>query len=469
MELSDISIALRRHWLTAAVAMILWLLIGAAMALLPDPRYRAGATVLVSPSAELGPSSVAVVNFQVPGIVAVLESGSFADKVADTLPSRIADADVSIGASTAPGTGIIGITVEGTDPRADAAWATALATAILDEDVARADIVQARVLDEAGVPSTPFSPQRVPIFLGTTVLGLISAVFASAVVYRARKALNVVEEIERRLGVPVIGRIPWLRSLQRASSDAAADLLTTPRLTEAFQTLRTNLELAFMGTPLESQVVAIASWGEGAGKSTVAAGLALTSAQSGTEVLAVDADLRRPELHARLGEAFGPGTANAGRREIEKLVVPTRQPRLWLLPAGTTDHHPADVLAVTLDRILGFAKDRRWRVVIDSPPYHGVAETAMVLSTSRYVVLVVDARRTKMPELEAMASRLRTSGVNIVGVALNRVPNSRMDSAYGPYAPKTSRITRTKTTRTPEPADRPAMPPDLIRESLRRR
>lgn len=474
MELSDISIALRRHWIVASLAIVFWLLVGSAMALLPEAQYRTSATLLVSPSTELGGDSVQVADFQIPGIVAVLESGSFARKVGATLPTSVRRANVGISAARSLGSGIIRVTVEGADPKANAEWATALVTNILKEDIARPEVVQATVLDEAGVPRTPFSPKRRPIFAGTVVLGLISAVFASAIMFRARKALNVVEEIERRLRVPVIGRIPMLRPLSRATPDAAAELLiTTPRLTEAFQTLRTNLELAFLGTAHDSQVVAIASWDEGVGKSTVAAGLAMTSAQSGTEVLAVDVDLRRPELHARMGEPFGPGTADAGRRALDKLVIPTRQPRLWLLPAGTTDRHPADVLAVTLERILAFAKERSWRVVLDAPPYRGVAETAMVLSASRYVVLVVDARRAKLPELESMASRLQASGVNIVGVALNRVPKSRMDAAYGPYAPKPSRVTRTRATRLgngPAPGtERPAMPPDLIRESLRRR
>jgi Mrp family chromosome partitioning ATPase/capsular polysaccharide biosynthesis protein len=440
MELSDVTIALRRHWMVAVLAMLFWVLVGAAMAFLPEGRYRASASLLVAPSTQLGASSVQVANFQIPGIVAVLESSTFARKVEATLPKNVADASISIHADVSPGSGIIRVRTEGTDPKAAAAWATALVNQILDEPVTLPELVQTTVLDQASVPRAPFSPKRLPIFLGTAILGPISAIVASAVMYRARKALNVVEEVERRLGVPVIGRIPWVRPLQHASPFAAADLLvSTPRLTEAFQTLRTNLELAFLGTPTDSQVVAIASWGEGVGKSTIAAGLALTSAQSGTEVLAVDADLRRPELHTRLGEPFGPGTADAGRRELERLVFQTRQRRLWLLRAGTSDRHPADVLAVVLERILGFAKGKGWRVVIDAPPYHGIAETAMVLSAARYVVLVVDARRSKLPELESMASRLQASGVNIVGVTLNRVPKSRMDAAYGPYAPKATR------------------------------
>ena len=88
----------------------------------------------------------------------------------------------------------------------------------------------------------------------------------------------------------------------------------------------------------------------------------------------------------------------------------------------------------------------------------------MVLSSARYVLIVVDARRTKLPELESMVSRLQATGVNIVGVALNRVSKSRMDSAYGPYAPKGSRSTPAQPPQPPPP-----MPPDVIRESIQRR
>ena len=456
MELSDVRVALRRYWLVAMAAMVFWLVVGAMLAFLPEGRYRATATLIVSPtstSSEPGASSVQVTNFQIPAILAVIESRSFAEDVAadhDDLASR---RSVSVEATVDPGTGIVRVGVEGTEPREAAAWATALVSSVLEHEVTTSSLVDVRILDEATTPTSPVSPKRVPIAVGTFALGIISAVFASVAVWRTRKAFDVVEELERRLDIPVVGRIPSVSSKHRRDARPMDVLAETPELMEAFQSLRTNLELAFLGTSPERQVVAVASWGEGEGKSTVAAGLALTSAASGSEVLAVDADLRRPALHTRLGQSAGPGVADARPGEVARLVKPTGRRNLWFIPAGVPDQHPADVLTTTLEPVLEYARQRAWRVVVDSPPYQGIAETATVLSAARYVLLVVDARRMRLPEIIAMTTRLQASGMNVVGIALNRIPKSRVDGAYSAYlaANDDRSPARTDAKRLPEP------------------
>jgi Mrp family chromosome partitioning ATPase len=70
-------------------------------------------------------------------------------------------------------------------------------------------------------------------------------------------------------------------------------------ISEAYRTLRTNLDFASLDQALKTLVVTSAGVGEG--KSTTLANLAVVSAQVGRRVILVDADLRRPTLHQIFG------------------------------------------------------------------------------------------------------------------------------------------------------------------------
>jgi succinoglycan biosynthesis transport protein ExoP len=310
------------------------------------------------------------------------------------------------------------------------------------------------VIDDAVEPGAPFSPKKLPIAVGTGALGVLSAVLIAVIVARVGKALDLEEEIQRRFGLPVLGRIPATRALRRSAEGYSDALSLNPELMEAFKTLRTNLELLLLDVP-QPAVLAVVSWGEGEGKSTVAAGVALTTAVSGLDVVAVDADLRHPALHARLGQPFGEGMAKATDREIERLVEPTEQNHLWFLSAGIPDRHPADLLPVALGRVLDYAHARDRRLVIDCPPMHGVAETVMVLAAAQNVLVVVDGRKTKLPELEAMIARLHAAGVRVMGVVLNKVQRSKQNSAYPSFVLRDdpmAKTTQTRRARPPRPA-----------------
>src|SRR5438445_671920 len=68
---------------------------------------------------------------------------------------------------------------------------------------------------------------------------------------------------------------------------------------EAYRTLALNLQFSSLDQPLRT--VAVTSPSAGEGKTTTVANLAAVLAESGRRVIAVDADLRRPGLHALFG------------------------------------------------------------------------------------------------------------------------------------------------------------------------
>lgn len=434
MELRDLRLALRRHWVVAAIAFLACLAIGMAAAYLPERTYRASATVLAAPVGSGNPQGIA--SFSVPAVVEIVQSRGFATRSQTRVAPEFANDPVSISASNDLGTGIIRVQVESVDPEAAAAWATALARGIVAEQTTSVDQqLQLRVLDAAQVPSEPASPQPVPILLGAGVLGVLAALLSAVGVSRARQALDLAEEVRHRLGAPVLGEIPPVRRLRRSNGQLAEVLENgPPHLLEAFQRTRTNVELSFLGDNEES--LAVTSWSAGEGKSTIAAGLALSLGAVGKDVVAIDADLRRPSLHIRLGEPFGEGLADLARVDAETVLRPTRIDCLSLMPAGIPDRHPADVVAVNLAKAKAMLRKEDRLLLIDAPPLDSVAETPVVLSVARNVILVVDSSSVRLPELEQAVRRMRESGLVLNGVVLNRVRSrGRRSARYNTYTP----------------------------------
>ena len=191
---------------------------------------------------------------------------------------------------------------------------------MLDQD--KADRVQVSIRDYA-LPGALHKPKWKINALAGAVFGvLIGGLIVFILEWLEADILRTTEDVEARTGVAVLGVIPntTSRSARRASHQAgslvsaravrrSAEMTDTLGLvtlseplspaSEAYRTLRMNLQFAALDKPLRSLL--ITSPGPGEGKSTTLANLAVTMAQVEQRVIIVDCDLRRPSLHRLLG------------------------------------------------------------------------------------------------------------------------------------------------------------------------
>src|SRR5207253_721339 len=104
---------------------------------------------------------------------------------------------------------------------------------------------------------------------------------------------------------------------------------------EAYRALAANLQ--FSGADRQLQTIGITSAAAGEGKSTTLANLAVALAEGGRQVIAIDADLRRPGLHALFGLDHRDGLANVLLGEQAQLPLQdTTAPGVRLLASGPT-------------------------------------------------------------------------------------------------------------------------------------
>jgi Mrp family chromosome partitioning ATPase len=124
-------------------------------------------------------------------------------------------------------------------------------------------------------------------------VALLLCAFVVVLLARFDDRIGSEEELAALLDLPVLTRIPVVERSARLTDFSRGN--HDPAFAEAFQFLRLNMEL--MGHDSDSVVVAVTSPAAAEGKTTVVAWLARSLAQSGAEVVAVDLDLRKPDLH----------------------------------------------------------------------------------------------------------------------------------------------------------------------------
>lgn len=220
----------------------------------------------------------------------------------------------------------------------------------------------------------------------------------------------------------------------RAASHESGDGLvaaTAPRslAAEAYRTLRTNIQ--FSSLDRELRTILVTSAGPGEGKSTVLANLAVVIAESGRRVVAVDCDLRRPNLHTlfRLDDVPGITTMMLEEGSPPPLKA-TPVPRLSLIASGPLPPNPAELLGSDrFARIIGRLRDEADVVLFDSPPITAASDAAVLAARVDGVLLVVDSGRTRRDLAAQAKAQLERVGAHLLGVVLMNVKPER--SMYG--------------------------------------
>lgn len=192
---------------------------------------------------------------------------------------------------------------------------------------------------------------------------------------------------------------------------------------EQFKILRTNILFPLVGQPPRS--ILLTSTTPGEGKTFSAANLAISIALNiNRHVLLIDADLRKPQLHALFGFPTVPGLSNylAEDRPLSSYLLHTKVEKLTLLPAGPPPENPSELIssermANLLEEVSHRYPDRL--IVIDAPPPAMAAETGVLARQVDGILVVVlfgATRRRDLSDLIALMGEKK-----ILGSIVNRV------------------------------------------------
>lgn len=222
-------------------------------------------------------------------------------------------------------------------------------------------------------------------------------------------------DVTRLTGLPVLAKIPRGSGIE---------------VVEAFRVLRTNLMvLEGAGKP---RTVAVVSSNQAAGKTFTAVNLAESAAGLDEKVVLVDADLRKPAVHERLGVPRAPGLSQVlqGSDLTTALRKLPDTPFLRVLPSGAPVQDASGVLGARAFRHVLDALRAVRLVVVDTPPAALFADAMAVASQCDATIFVLDIKTSRRRQVRQSLEALERAGANLVGVVVNRTNAPRRSSYY---------------------------------------
>jgi capsular exopolysaccharide synthesis family protein len=301
-----------------------------------------------------------------------------------------------------------------------------------------------RLSDSARPPLGPIFPD-VPrntliAFLLSTLLAVGAAVMADILDNTVRDP----EQIQRGLKTEVLGSLPVVKSWRNkqlplaTNGNAVGALVKSGRhngqaaaFEEAIRTLRDSILLSDLGRRPRSLLITSATPREG--KTTTSIHLAIAHSLQSRKTLLIDADLRRPGIHARLSLSNDKGLSTVVSDEIswrEAIQKSAAYPDLDVLTAGPASRRAADRLGSVLDKLLAEAEKDYDLIIIDAPPLLGFAEPLQIAAIVDGVVVITMAAQTNRNAVASVLSSLKRIKTNVIGVVLNEVREDMSDRYY---------------------------------------
>ena len=287
-----------------------------------------------------------------------------------------------------------------------------------------------RLVEDAEVPGSPFTPNLRRSMLLASLTGLTLAVALVVGLGYFDDTVKTPEDITAKLKAPFLGMIPKVRS----RSAPVLTATTTHEFGEAFRSLRTAL--AFSNSSDGSKVVLVTSSQPLEGKTTTACNIAIALALGGDRVLLIDADLRRPNVGKTLGLEPGAGLSNLLTAQIspKDAVRKTSTDNLWVMTAGPVPPNPSELLASERMRMVLDAENSwfDW-IVVDAPPVLAVTDAVLMAPMASGVAFVVRSEMTPQRHVKRALETLMTGQPRLLGLVLNAVDLERNKYYYSRY------------------------------------
>lgn len=284
----------------------------------------------------------------------------------------------------------------------------------------------------------------------TGIIGLILGIGTAFLLELLNNVFHSPEELEDETKLPLLAVIPRskeLKKLYRGSGVGRKKILPAPGsatfgpsslstlvreearmgqynispVVESFRSLYTNIRLLNLEHPIRSLVIGAATAGEG--KSTVALQLAKTAATIGQRVLLVDADLRNPKIHKKVGLPNLRGLTDAISTDLSLNDAIQRSPdddNLFILTSGPLPQDPIKLLSSKkMYSLMEQFQDFFDLVIYDTPPLVGLSDASIIAAQTDGLALVVKLDKTDRSVVTKPLDRLKISGALVLGIIAN--------------------------------------------------
>ncbi len=444
MELQQYLQVLRRYWRSSLAVVLISVIFAGVFTLFQKPTYTASSSVFLT--VESGGSAgelsqgATYTERQVTSYVNVATTAKVLQPVIDEMgldltPPQLAQ---KLTVTSPSSTSVIKIAAQDGEPRAAAELSNNVAASLLNavEELSPpgpdgSRIVSATIIDQALVPIAPSAPRpKVNLALGA-LLGALLGLGQGLLRFTFDTRIRSGEDVEEVTDAPILAAI--------GHSDITAERVANPEGAmwaneEAYRRLRTNVSFVRLGGERRPSMVVTSAVGA-EGKTQTVISLARVLAEAGESVLLVDADLRRPQVAARmrLDSELGLTDVLTGRGSLDDLKIDVIPGFLSVLPAGAIPPNPSELLgSEAMAHLMATAEREYDYVLFDSPPLLPVTDAVVLAAQAGGAIVVSRVERVKKPQLASALQVMEAGNVRLLGMVLNDVPMTR-DGTYEGY------------------------------------
>jgi capsular exopolysaccharide synthesis family protein len=311
------------------------------------------------------------------------------------------------------------------------------------------------VVEPARVADYPSFPRKNRTMAVALVCGALLGAGLALLRDRLDGRMRSVEEIQTVIGLPILGVVPAMAG-RRTAVARAMTVHLDPRsvVAESYRTIRTALYFGTTGT--RCKTVLITSPESGDGKTTSASNLAIAIAQTGRNVLLLDADFRKPTQHKNLDikDAVGLSSVLIGHESLDRAIQHTGVEGLDILPCGPIPANPSEILnSREFAELIDALAERYDHILFDSPPVNVVTDARILGAICDATIMVLRADKSTRKAGEHARNSLLAVGARVLGAIVNDAPKRKgyevyggqyygtADTAYAGVVPSTRRLT----------------------------
>jgi succinoglycan biosynthesis transport protein ExoP len=302
------------------------------------------------------------------------------------------------------------------------------------------------VVDYALTPDGPLGPQRMRAVFLALIASIGFGIGLALFLEYLDDTVHSTDDVEKMLHLPALAVIPSASqnggrrflpggggngALQTrngnggSSTELLVNMDARSPLAEAYRQLRTSVLLSTAGRAPRSLLITSSLPGEG--KTTTAVNTAFSLAQTGTSVVIIDADMRRPRLHSIFDTSNRRGlssilSTDMTEAEMLSMIEQHQSSGLHVLTSGPIPPNPAELLgSEQMRRLVRALESTFTHIVIDSPPISSFTDGVLVSSMVDGVLLVVHGGKSSRHVVRRSRQLLQDVGAKIFGVVLNNV------------------------------------------------
>lgn len=425
MELNDCFSAFKRYiWLIIMLTVFSAVSAWAVSHYLIVPLYESEAMVIVSQTGQLTengiPKQDALLDSNsIQLFYNIAESNTVAGEVISSLglDMEVKDMQDIIDTQVDFNTGILHIKAETDSPELSRKIVNTFIGILGTESKKLFLTVNIHVVDAPKLATKPSTP-NIPINVGLSALGGMLTGMLLSILFSIKE--------QTKTDLYALGKLPWLfvMGFMPKITGRKHSVFLNPagkRTEEAVRVIRANLSFLMERDAIKT--VMITSPRPSEGKTSLAVHLAASMAQAKKSVLLVDCNLNNPSFF-KICAVKGKDAQDKPYHAIDEYVVKT-------LPEYGIDiaMAPRDQTNIKFNHLRPFFESMGSHydlVLVDCPPVLTNADTMMLTSIIKNVILLADYRVLSYRILEKCISRLTQINASILGIVINRMPPKKL-------------------------------------------